>query len=1059
MKAPSVLVLLLAGLAAGAPAGAGVQYYVDPLNGVDTPANGSQPAPWKTVAYAVGRIIALPPAGQAGLVLSLRANALYPSAGFPPTMHGTPTQPIVVQPYDGPKVVFDGGEARFRQPGAWEPVPGQAGEWRTKDTFTTLANDRIAWGQMMDTKLRLVTYSKIEDMRATNESFHSLPLSDHRPAFGPLAGDETHKFPFTYLGPGVFYNFESPERTIGRVHLRLSSTHIGALGIQDYVGGGDPNPMNLSIARRTSIAVGISAQNIVFKNLVFQNGGETTLQLNPAAQNVTFDHCEVYGGRYGVRIAGGVTGLKFHHCTFDGGLASWTSRSDVKNEYDYFGTPECPIGSATPCHNSMGAKTHDILIIHGASQSEYVNCTFRHAHDGIQFTGDGIEIRDSLFEDLNDEVLQINRAATNVKIHGNVIRQALNPVSFALGPTGGPVYFYRNVVDQRVPTRGYRTLPPDAPTPWIWRYGADFKDVPTLEFHCYQNTFFSSRDVDKSSYTSHLFYSDPPVAPTYLNNIHLVLEVDRPLSRVPSAAVRAVSDGNIWYRYTANPDPLHPRPLWVSTLGQYFTLPELWADFPAWEQHSQYVDPQLANFTDEYFESAIFGFPNTDYRPVAGGPADGHGLALPSSLPDDFVAAGAPDVGARPVDAPVMAVGVDAATRFPAAGTPVALAGPDQTIVDADGDGFEHVSLDGSASHDPDGLLSAYFWLIGGEVVAHTAVPLLDLPEGEHYLHLIVLDSSGKIDSDAVLVRVVPAAPGENRLACPGFEETPCEWDLGGGAATTGAAGTRHSGKRALQMSQNGSVQTLRQRVPVSPGTYTVSGWMQTESLVSAYAVLLYRVLDVNGAVLQAAFVAAKNGSSSYSYHQAQVAVPPGAASLEVIGATWGAGSGKAFFDDLRLRDRNLLRNGRFEERSPSGQEDESPGWGFARGGAIIDVPADVRSGRHALALAPYGNYHFITQEFAHTSPTGYRVSGWIKTSGLAVAPTYNIRFLGSSGQNMGTRSVAAITSEGAYAYVSHDFLPADIPAGAASISVELRLDEVTTGTAFFDDLMVEPLP
>src|SRR5262249_55421399 len=118
-----------------------------------------------------------------------------------------------------------------------------------------------------------------------------------------------------------------------------------------------------------------------------------------------------------------------------------------------------------------------------------------------------------------------------------------------------------------------------------------------------------------------------------------------------------------------------------------------------------------------------------------------------------------------------------------------------------------------------------------------------------------------------------------------------------------------------------------------------------------------------------------------------------------------------------------------------------------------------VRSGHRALALSPYGNYHLITQEFAHTSPSGYRVSGWIKTSGLAVAPRYSIRFYGSAGQNMGTTTVAAVTSEGAYSYVSHDYLPADIPAGVASISVELQLDEVTTGTAFFDDLMVEPLP
>jgi hypothetical protein len=204
-----------------------------------------------------------------------------------------------------------------------------------------------------------------------------------------------------------------------------------------------------------------------------------------------------------------------------------------------------------------------------------------------------------------------------------------------------------------------------APAPWIWRYGSDFKDIPTLEFHCYQNTFIASRDLDKSSYVSHLFYNDPTVVSTFRNNIYLVLKTDRTLGRVP-ASTTALSEGNIWYRYHVNPEPLFRGPLFQSGQGrQYSTLAELHTDFPNWERSSQIADPRLENFTDEYFDSASF-YPNTDFRPAAGGPAERKGVVLPANLPDDFGSAFGlpPDAGARPITAPVMAVGVDAAKLF-----------------------------------------------------------------------------------------------------------------------------------------------------------------------------------------------------------------------------------------------------------------------------------------------------------------------------------------------------------------------------------------------------------
>ena len=1068
MRAASALFLAWTLLGLAAPARAGVQYYVDPVGGADAPTGGSEQTPWKTTSYAFGRIALLPPASQAGLVLNLRASALYPPVVLPATLHGTPADPIVIQPYDGDRVVFDGGEPRFRQPGAWEPVPGQVDEWRTKDTFTLPAGQRVAWGQMMDTRLRLITYLAIEDMRAVNESYRGelgnrVPLSDPRPAPGPVVGDEAHKIPYTYLGPGVYYSFENAEKTAGRVHLRLSPTHIRAVGIEDYAGGGDPNLMNLSIARETSITGRIDAQNVVLRNLVFQNGGRTTLLVDANARNVTFDHCEVYGAQYGVRIGPAASELKFHHCTFDGGLAPWTSRSDVKNEYYFQGPPDCPRDTNGLCINMGGAKTHDILVIHQASRSEYVNCTFRRGHDALMLSGDDVEVRDSLFEDLNDEVLQFGNdganVVSNVRVHGNVIRQTLSPVSFVLNPTVGPIYFYRNVIDQRVPTRGHRILPPDAPAPWVWRYGNDFKDTPTLPFHCYQNTFLASHDLDKGSYANHLFYTDPPVGPTYRNNLHLMLNLDRPLSRVPSAGSGAVSDGNVWYRFHPNPEPLFRHPMFVSAVGRYFTFPELWSDFPSWEVHSQYADPQLADFTDEYFEFAGF-YPDTDFRLSFDSPARAAGVVLPSTLPDDFTSTGAPDVGARPVDAPVMAVGVDGATLFPAADAPVALAGSDQVVPDADGDGFERVRLDASQSHGPYGL-DGYVWTIGGKAVVKSDVPnaALNLPEGDHHVRLLVFDKTGGIDSDALRVRVAPRAPGENHLDAPGFEETASAWRIGPGAVVTTVGGEVHSGARAIRLPNSGLAKRFSQRVPAGIGLFTVSGWMRTQSLAGAPAVLTVLVLDGDGAVLDSRTIAHKQSSSPYSYHEVVIDVPKGAAFLEVMGSVSGGGSGAAFFDDLRIRDRNLLQNGRFEVRSASGHVREAPGWEFGRGGLIVEDAPNVRSGRYALAFAPYNGYHLTRQTIVHETGRTYRVSGWVKTLDLATAPTFSVRFLGASGQNLGLRQVAAVTSEGEYRYVSRDLPAGDIPAATAMLRVELLLDQVATGTAFFEDLRVEPLP
>jgi hypothetical protein len=44
---------------------------------------------------------------------------------------------------------------------------------------------------------------------------------------------------------------------------------------------------------------------------------------------------------------------------------------------------------------------------------------------------------------------------------------------------------------------------------------------------------------------------------------------------------------------------------------------------------------------------------------------------------------------------------------------PIASAGPNQSVVDADGNGSESIVLDGSASNDPDGTIAGYTWKEG----------------------------------------------------------------------------------------------------------------------------------------------------------------------------------------------------------------------------------------------------------------------------------------------------------------------------------------------------------
>ncbi|MFQ5482971.1 MAG: PKD domain-containing protein, partial [Nitrospinaceae bacterium] len=88
---------------------------------------------------------------------------------------------------------------------------------------------------------------------------------------------------------------------------------------------------------------------------------------------------------------------------------------------------------------------------------------------------------------------------------------------------------------------------------------------------------------------------------------------------------------------------------------------------------------------------------------------------------------------------------------------PVANVGPDQTVSDAGGNGVVIVTLDGSASSDPDGGTVSYEWKEGAAVLGATAVITPTFAVGPHTVTLTVTDSGGATSSGAVTVTVTDA--------------------------------------------------------------------------------------------------------------------------------------------------------------------------------------------------------------------------------------------------------------------------------------------------------------
>ena len=98
---------------------------------------------------------------------------------------------------------------------------------------------------------------------------------------------------------------------------------------------------------------------------------------------------------------------------------------------------------------------------------------------------------------------------------------------------------------------------------------------------------------------------------------------------------------------------------------------------------------------------------------------------------------------------------------------PVANAGPDQLLIDADYNNQENVTLDGSASSDADGDPLTYIWRLNGVVIANGVTPNYNFGIGDHSVLLTVEDGNGGSDTDTVIITVNRPVNSDPELSVP----------------------------------------------------------------------------------------------------------------------------------------------------------------------------------------------------------------------------------------------------------------------------------------------------
>jgi len=702
------------------------EYYVS--NSGNDNNSGTQAQPFRTINKGVSVL-------QAGDILYLR-HGIYVESVNIVNKQSTPAAPIVIRSYLGEHAYIDWSLPQFRSlnNNSWrlaslDDPNAHPDEYISMETFT---QDPVNRGAFLDTYpyTRLITYSNLNDLRSKSETFDLLtdyPLPDLRE--GPevmercntnnpepecvlfqdgfkykpglvrvkceaddpdpnCEGTPGEKFklvryrrPWVYMGPGLWF-----DRDTHRVHIRLSHTHNNIPGLVDYMGETDPNKVRLAISPKSMKTLSISAsKHLRLEHLSIRFGGDETISLL-RSEGLVFDHVRIWASRFGVRMGGEAThpatDTVFRHCEFDGGLPTWYFRTDRKSGYFF-------VVDGKIVENNLGGSTLDALLLGNPNDTgtQIHHCEFHDAHD-LFLHGAKLIFHHNWIHNLNDEGLFLDEGTPaqpqiyEMKIFQNVITKTLSAISFAGNHPKGNWFIYRNLIDLRSPTAGFR--PRYTGGTEVWRFGHLIKSIlPDGPRDLFQNTFLVYAQHEQASYLHYRDASGNHLRRTF-NNIFIAVnpdsESDRPITFIPTPSIPGPTDGNDYYRmglgfitsdpyrylghiFDGQPYPsgsfsdlnsLRNSELFEQSKSQYP---------PGYEANSIEADPRFCQIeADGIFHET------DDLRLSTASPAIVAGVTLPDDLRamDPFApSSGNPDIGCFPFGSCPLQVGVDSRRSYP----------------------------------------------------------------------------------------------------------------------------------------------------------------------------------------------------------------------------------------------------------------------------------------------------------------------------------------------------------------------------------------------------------
>jgi len=154
---------------------------------------------------------------------------------------------------------------------------------------------------------------------------------------------------------------------------------------------------------------------------------------------------------------------------------------------------------------------------------------------------------------------------------------------------------------------------------------------------------------------------------------------------------------------------------------------------------------------------------------------------------------------------------------------PSANAGPDQIVTDANRNGSESVTLNGTASRDPDGTIASYVWKDGATQIATGANPTVTLPVGLHLITLTVADNGGATSTDSVFITIKSppvAGAGDDRVVVD------TDWNGSEPVALDASASSDVDGTISSYVWREGALQLatgVKPTVTLAVGTHTLT--------------------------------------------------------------------------------------------------------------------------------------------------------------------------------------------------------------------------------------------